>query len=137
MPPRSPTSTSGKLWVLNVANGSSAQLGTESIGGHPDWSPDGTKIAVDNGVIRASDGARLSTADTRNPSWSPDGTKLAYECDPRRPRIREICVDGHPLTNTYLDDEGEPAWSPDGTKIAFSASRGCNNGYTAAATSSS
>jgi dipeptidyl aminopeptidase/acylaminoacyl peptidase len=111
---------SGKLRIWNVASGTSTQLGSENIGGHPDWSPDGTKIAVDNGIIRASDGARLSGVEKRNPSWSPDGTKIAYECDPPGdPVYDEICVDGHPLTNTYLEDEDEPAWSPDGTKIAY------------------
>ena len=102
----------------------------------PDWSPDGTKIAVSSHrdgnweiYVMAADGTgavRLTTnrsADDARPAWSPDGSKIAFHSD--RSGDYEIYVmnaDGTgqiDLTNERGSDDLAPTWSPDGTKIAF------------------
>ena len=107
-----------------------------------DWSPDGTRIAFDNGLqdiwtIR-SDGS-LPTPLTTNdgtifdyaPRWSPDGTKIAFTSDRDAdfPNCSGSCnqeiyvmnSEGSGQTRITFDPARDqfPAWSPDGTKIAF------------------
>jgi hypothetical protein len=103
---------------------------------NPDWSPDGTKIALHalrNGKweiwVVDADGDNLTQvtdneATDWRPDWSPDGTKIAFESD--RSGTGEIWVmeaDGsNPVQVTQdLGTDGRPSWSPDGTKIAFDA----------------
>jgi Tol biopolymer transport system component len=110
----------------------------------PAWSPDGSKIAYEDGYSAVStDGIWVMNADGSNkrqltsgsvdewPAWSPDGTQIAFAST--RPLdasgdVRHIWLmnsDGsnlHQLTfdSTTLNVQGlRPDWSPDGTKIAF------------------
>jgi TolB protein len=114
------------------------------VGRFPSYSPDGKKIAFDNGgpqsgdiLVTNADGsgtpANLTQdAAARNirPAWSPDGRKIAFVS--RRDGNDEIYVmnaDGTgviQLTSTSkdaTDDEpaadNAPAWSPNGQKIVF------------------
>ena len=98
---------------------------------HPDWSPDGTKIAfVSNrdGVapeihVMDTDGMnliRLTDGQGRkwHPAWSPDGKKIAFSVDHGRDYIAVIDADGK--NREKLEDRARcPSWSLDGKQIAF------------------
>lgn len=88
-------------------------------GRYPSWSPDGTKLAFDDGsnhvVVSNVDGSgRQQIAGGSRPTWSPDGTRIAYE---NGNAVFSSRADG---SNTILVSQGmtAPAWSPDGTSIA-------------------
>ena len=103
---------------------------------HPDWSPDGTRIAFGSfaegrqsiHVINAdgSDERRLSPAgyesEDAEPTWSPDGTQIAFAST--RPyngswRIWVMNADGSGLGQVTGGFGSSPAWSPDGTRLAY------------------
>ena len=107
---------------------------------HPDWSPDGTRIAFTslrdgNGEIYViadgSNAARLTDNPAFDglPAWSPDGTRIAFTS--LRDGNSEIYVmnadgsDPRNLTNSP-DVDGGAVWSRDGTKIAFDSHRDGN-----------
>ena len=104
---------------------------------HPDWSPDGTKIAfvsTRDGVaaqiysmdadgknpIRLTDGPWHKSA----PDWSPDGGKIAFTVHPDFDRgevLHHIDVmDADGKNRKRLEDFArDPSWFPDGREIAF------------------
>jgi Tol biopolymer transport system component len=105
----------------------------------PQWSPDGSRIAVFAGdtydqspSIRLVDPATgvAQTLDTGDPNpdavvvWSPDATRLAYSAGGGAD-LGTIRADGTNarliLTskNTSKLFYGEPVWSPDSTRLAF------------------
>jgi len=104
-------------------------------GHHPDWSPNGEKVAyatwegdgrimlvTPEGDVRLAVGRSLSS----HPHWSPDGTRIAFVA----------AGTGWPgdLYVLYLADQtvdlvahnaiGFMQWSPDGERIAFTAANG-------------
>lgn len=106
----------------------------------PDWSPDGTKLAFDAGIVGGyhydntreiwvmnADGSNLTRLTDNNvvdgdPSWSPDGSKIAFFS--RRSGTDEIHVMNADGSNqTRLSYSGTynlgPRWSPDGSKISY------------------
>jgi len=108
---------------------------------HPDWSPDGTKIAFastrdTNPQIfvmdpNGSNVVRLThnSAEDAQPAWSPNGTKIAFATN--RDGNDEIYVmnaNGSAQVNltNHAGSDLAPAWSPDGTKIAFQSDRETN-----------
>jgi hypothetical protein len=108
---------------------------------HPDWSPDGSKIAFwsdrsgncDIWVIPAAGGTPVQittdpSADHR-PDWSPDGSMIAFQSERSgNDDIWVIPATGGVATQITTDpafDNG-PAWSPDGSKIAFYSDRSGN-----------
>jgi TolB protein len=114
---------------------------------YPDWSPDGSIIAFDNGNVVdhtdwsrdaghiytiGADGTQLSQLTTGDgaefaPDWSPDGTRIAVSArgqdgsppgifilDPVTGAMRPVTANPYP---GYLDKE--PDYSPDGRQIVF------------------
>jgi hypothetical protein len=96
----------------------------------PSWSPEGDKIAFDDGwnriYIAFADGINETYICVGGyPSWSPDGKKLAYVSDIYQTSLSIINIDGSDQikiaeTGTLLLAIHHPSWSPDGTKIVFS-----------------
>jgi len=101
---------------------------------HPDYSPDGKRIAFASNRDGANeiyvmnlDGSAVrrltyNTSEDDCPAWSPDGKKIAFQS--RRDRQMEIYVmdaDGSNqinLSNNPAEDT-RPSWSPDGTQIVY------------------
>jgi len=88
----------------------------------PAWSPDGKRIAYNNGdgelFIAAIDGGRRretipSEGAAYEPAWSPDGDEIAFQC------AGSLCVIdlASKTVTTLLGDAGSPNWAPDGTKV--------------------
>jgi dipeptidyl aminopeptidase/acylaminoacyl peptidase len=89
-------------------------------GRNPDWSPDGSKLAYDNGngavvVSDATSGNAQTVLKGADPAWSPDGSRLALA---RQQAILVAAPDG---SGERIVTTGavEPDWSPDGTKLVF------------------
>jgi Tol biopolymer transport system component len=113
---------------------------------YPDWSPDGSTIAFDDGTVidhidwsvdsghiytLRADGSGLSRITTGDgaefaPDWSPDGTRIAVSAvgqngsppgifilDPDTGAMRPVTA------NPYGYQDKEPDYAPDGTRIAF------------------
>ena len=123
----------GHLFTVNVDGSNLTDLGLT--GGHPEWSPDGTKISYTNwGNTYASDifvydtVSKVSTQLTYHESgeafntatWSPDGTKLALsKC--LSDNTYDVCIinaDGTGLVNLtqplLTTSESWPQWSTSG-----------------------
>jgi TolB protein len=115
---------------------------------YPDWSPDGSLIAFDDGTVidhidwsldpghiytvKADGTGRLSQITTGEgaefaPDWSPDGSSIALtatgqDASPPGIFILELATGKmRPVTaNPYAGyQDKEPDYSPDGTRIAF------------------
>jgi hypothetical protein len=86
----------------------------------PQWSPDGSKLLVDDGhdavVLDASSGAVLLRLPARAAAWSPDGTQLALET---ADGIDVAGADGANRRTVAGDGARGPVWSPDGSQLAF------------------
>jgi Tol biopolymer transport system component len=113
----------------------------------PQWSPDGSEVAVSAGTTTSSpedkdtifvvkadgSGQRVVGEHGGNPAWSPDGKRLAFhrQVDPsefwnNRPcTVRTWIIDADGSHERQLDGLGDGcgynlAWSPDGTRVATS-----------------
>lgn len=109
----------GGLWVAD-ANGRHPRRIAET-GRNPDWSPDGSRIAYDDGariIVADADGHNPTVviADGTAPAWSPDGRSLAFT---RGSSIFMAAADGS--SERLLANGGAQAdWSPGGAQIVFS-----------------
>ena len=120
----------GILYTVNADGSGLAEVPNAGQATHPDWSPNGLKIAYDGGSSQIftinPDGTDKQTVrsdayihDT-DPYWSPDGTQVAFTRGGGD--LFKINADGTNETRlTFADTaESQPAWSPDGRWIAFS-----------------
>jgi 6-phosphogluconolactonase (cycloisomerase 2 family) len=87
---------------------------------HPDWSPDGRKVAffrsdgneggTSSGYTAYADGTKLTPrggltpSKGRDPAWSPDGTKLAVS------GVAVVNADG--TGSSTLEEGSDPDWQP-------------------------
>src|ERR671913_155659 len=135
------------IFVID-ANGENANnlTQTDESESHPDWSPDGAKIAFSGVRNSGWEIVTMDSDDGQNeailtgdgfdgndeaPDWSPDGTMVVFQkenqvggcCEPWE--IWSVNRDGSGdtnLTNHPSYDMG-PSWSPDGSEITFSSDR--------------
>jgi WD40-like Beta Propeller Repeat/RTX calcium-binding nonapeptide repeat (4 copies)/F5/8 type C domain len=96
------------------------------------WSPDGTRLLVDEGgdiyAVDPDGGHETQLTFDRSydsdAAYSPDGTKIAFESDrDGSQRIWVMNADGsgaHAITNSFTAAD-MPTWSPDGSELAFAA----------------
>ena len=131
----------GDVYVMD-ADGSNLKNLTESprLFRKPDWSPDGSKIAIEERDflenrapqvwVMDADGSNQKMLNNwgEAPAWSPDGNKIAFSSKRdgwaawNSSDIYVMDADGSNvkiLTTPGPSDKRVPEWSPDGTKIAF------------------
>jgi Tol biopolymer transport system component len=124
-------------------------VGMKSETSHPDWSPDGMRIAyaADNAIwianVDGTGGRRVSTAcpgqcSEDYPAWSPDGGSIAYArweatggVVPHG-TVVVVSVAGGTETTVLSTDGPEypayPRWSPDGQSIVVELDRFADTG---------
>jgi TolB protein len=105
------------------------------------WSPDGRRLAVQQGcgpilIVRLSDGRRRglprekfraceeSPFQNFDPAWSPDGKRIVFGRNPRgsgAPQLWIVNADGSGLHRLSRGGQYHvnPQWSPDGRRIAY------------------
>jgi len=143
---------SWEIVVLDLVTGEESQITDNRVlDGHPDWSPDGSRLVY--GSFSDADGNPAGAADivvisldgtgfTRltdspwednDPEWSPDGTKIAFKStrltqEHAREEIFVMNADGSQVqrltTTSDWQSDHDPSWSPDSKKIAFSRFEG-------------
>lgn len=133
-----------QIWVANSDLSAAVQVtGDDHGSNHPDWSPDGTRIAFDSDragafcdvftmdpdgsdVVQLTDFGDCAGA----PNWSPAGRRLAYTRDNggAEAGIWTMSADGtdQRRVTTVGDNalfDASPRYSPDGQLIAFTRVR--------------
>lgn len=111
-------SPDGSMIVFSGNNGTrvaradgSHELTVSGLYGNPDWSPDGTHIAVGDGAIRVM---RADGTDTRavvdidfesyyEPSWSADGTQLAFAGGQYGTYMHRVNLDGSGMQRIRME----------------------------------
>ncbi len=111
-----------RIWTMKPDGTEKTNL---ALGIHPNWSPDGTKLAVARGGIWVmnADGSgqtQLTSASDREPAWSPDGTQIAFrrlDFAAETEGIWKVAADGSNATPVVTEPGifasiGDPDWQP-------------------------
>lgn len=114
--------------------------GDTGVNTHPDWSPDGTRIAftfitgnrysgyTSDVYVANADGSGLRPLlpvheERSSPSWSPDGSEIAYVQG-----LDDIYIAGADGSYARRLTTGlDPSWSPDGDRIVYAEDTGSGN----------
>jgi len=132
------------IWTVGIeGTGLRLLIGRGAFGwetmGHPEWSPDGTQIALFGGPLDDpevhvvdADGANPRRVTDRpgvgiDPSWSPDGTRIAFVgcaqglCNPSDYEVFTVPVGGGEATRVTDDGlrDQDPYYSKAGDEIVF------------------
>ncbi len=110
-----------------------ADPGAPSTDGNPSWSPDGTRVAVDDAeaggihVLDVAGGHRSDFAvDGVSPAWSPGGATIAF-VDLDDGTVWGAAPNGggrHRLLPPAVREVTSVSWSPDGKTLAYSTASG-------------
>jgi TolB protein len=121
---RGSPSTTG-IWIVDTAGVAPHQI-LSGEWAYPDWSPDGTLLAISKvgiySVKPTGDSLRAITTKGLRPRWSPAGNELAFESfdTTGTGSIWLVSRDGtglRSLAPTGGQSWWEPDWSPDGTRL--------------------
>ena len=135
--------TMSRLRLLNVDGGVSRPLASRRFAHNASWSPDGTRLVVEDYGARASGAPKLAVISLRagsirrithasaldeSPDWSPSGDRIVFSRAPLAGRDDGLWVmsatgggERH-LTYSRFGDTCA-IWSPDGRQIAFARYR--------------
>jgi hypothetical protein len=118
----------GDIWTMNPDGSNQVNLTSDATAqGSPSWSPDGTRIAYDQGTqtfTMLADGTNRTLADDgfgnirnrRDPAWSPDGTRVAFT---NGAALFTMNPDGSGVFGVIAGANNDPDWSPAGDLIAY------------------
>src|ERR1700754_135712 len=138
-----------QIFKVNVDGTGTTQLTslTGASAFHPQWAPDGSKIAFASnasgnmqiwsmnpdgtGQTNLTNDGTLGGNDY--PTWSPDSSKIAFQRLRNSATTNVWVMDANGANQTNLTGQtaftfsGNPSYSPDGTQIAFQTNRDGNN----------
>lgn len=87
---------------------------------HPQWSPDGTRLAIDIDarifVVTADGSDAEFVTQGHHPTWSPDGQQIAFDRASGGAFVHNLVTGTERL---LVEGYWYPAWSPDGNTIAL------------------
>jgi TolB protein len=97
----------GDIWTMNADGSNEVNLTNHpAIDEHPDWSPDGTRIAF---ISNRSD-----------VPGNADGNLEIFVMNADGSNVRQVTDSVYPFPGQSGYDHYEPDWSPDATRIAYS-----------------